>query len=446
VTTLCLSGGGFRATLFHAGVISALREMELLPQIRNIVSVSGGSIVAAHATLNWDRYTHYDPDVFRKAIQELIQITTDDVRGRIVRRWVLLGAIPRYRRIPQLTRFYDTLLCSTKLEDLAQPGRPNLYIASTSLVTGERVYFTADGLLYGSAGKEGRLVKLPQLPIAYAVAASSAFPPMFPPVILDPKTLQTNLTGIERLTDAGVFDNLGLVAAGELASNDQSILVSDASASFTGNSWNEYSSTVSRTIRTTDILMSRVAELDRRSVAVTRDNLFTAAIYHSVTDAELKATGVHITSPLANSKSLQHWVALVRTDLDVFNSDEIRTIFRHGYSIAAKAFSPQCKRRGQLFMLAANAWDPTSYTSRFSESITKSQKMRADLLSQLSRYSTGPAAPSAQTPESVERALKRASARKLGLWNKKDPVCWILAVLVVVAVCGSALAFVLSRS
>jgi predicted acylesterase/phospholipase RssA len=42
---LALSGGGFRATLFHLGAIRRLHELELLPKLTTISSVSGGSIL-----------------------------------------------------------------------------------------------------------------------------------------------------------------------------------------------------------------------------------------------------------------------------------------------------------------------------------------------------------------------------------------------------------------
>jgi predicted acylesterase/phospholipase RssA len=57
VTGLALSGGGFRATLFHLGVIEHLRDASLLNGITEISSVSGGSIVAAHLVLNWQACT-----------------------------------------------------------------------------------------------------------------------------------------------------------------------------------------------------------------------------------------------------------------------------------------------------------------------------------------------------------------------------------------------------
>src|ERR1700756_1461001 len=42
---LALSGGGFRATLFHLGAIRRLHELAILPKLTTISSVSGGSIL-----------------------------------------------------------------------------------------------------------------------------------------------------------------------------------------------------------------------------------------------------------------------------------------------------------------------------------------------------------------------------------------------------------------
>ena len=54
---LALSGGGFRATLYHLGVIRYLRDTGKLEEVSDIASVSGGSILAAHLVLNWEKYT-----------------------------------------------------------------------------------------------------------------------------------------------------------------------------------------------------------------------------------------------------------------------------------------------------------------------------------------------------------------------------------------------------
>src|SRR5688500_13520663 len=50
---LCLSGGGYRAMLFHTGVVWRLHELGLLPRMKRISSVSGGSILAGQVALQW---------------------------------------------------------------------------------------------------------------------------------------------------------------------------------------------------------------------------------------------------------------------------------------------------------------------------------------------------------------------------------------------------------
>lgn len=54
-TALCLSGGGYRAMLFHVGAIWRLNELGYLPRLERVSSVSGGSITAALLGLAWAR-------------------------------------------------------------------------------------------------------------------------------------------------------------------------------------------------------------------------------------------------------------------------------------------------------------------------------------------------------------------------------------------------------
>src|SRR5262245_11584264 len=51
---LCLSGGGYRAMLFHLGALWRLNEAGYLPQLDRISSVSGGSITAAMLGFQWN--------------------------------------------------------------------------------------------------------------------------------------------------------------------------------------------------------------------------------------------------------------------------------------------------------------------------------------------------------------------------------------------------------
>lgn len=52
---LCLSGGGYRAMVFHLGALWRLNEAGLLGKLDRISSVSGGSITAGRLGLKWSK-------------------------------------------------------------------------------------------------------------------------------------------------------------------------------------------------------------------------------------------------------------------------------------------------------------------------------------------------------------------------------------------------------
>ena len=89
---LALSGGGFRASLYHLGVIRFLHDANLLQDVSHITAVSGGSVTAAHLILNWDRYNG-NPDSFDEAARELVHFVQKDVRNQIVRRFPLASGL-----------------------------------------------------------------------------------------------------------------------------------------------------------------------------------------------------------------------------------------------------------------------------------------------------------------------------------------------------------------
>jgi predicted acylesterase/phospholipase RssA len=117
---LCLSGGGFRATFFHLGVVRYLAAIDELRRVTDIYAVSGGSILAAHLAQRWDDYK--DQKTFNAAADELRELADWDVRGRIVRKW-LLGAcfglplcFSRFRREQLLIDEYRTVTPSLSVE------------------------------------------------------------------------------------------------------------------------------------------------------------------------------------------------------------------------------------------------------------------------------------------------------------------------------------------
>jgi hypothetical protein len=86
---LALSGGGFRAALFHVGVLARLAELDVLRHIEALSCVSGGSILGALYYLELRRElmktpdSGMDHDVFIRIVQDkLIAALKKDIRTR----------------------------------------------------------------------------------------------------------------------------------------------------------------------------------------------------------------------------------------------------------------------------------------------------------------------------------------------------------------------------
>src|ERR1044072_1699241 len=180
--TLALSGGGFRATLFHLGVIRFLYEADLLRRVRRIASVSGGSVMAAHLVLNWEKYTG-DAEGFDSAAQAVVAFVGSDVRGRVVRRWLLawLTVLPRVVRRHRFTITnllqgeYRSLYKNAKLKALGEglsdnAPRPEIFINCTSLNTGAPCRFGQYGFSWYENDVEKKIAA-PETDVSLAVAA-----------------------------------------------------------------------------------------------------------------------------------------------------------------------------------------------------------------------------------------------------------------------------------
>lgn len=230
VVSICLSGGGYRAMLFHAGALWRLHQIGLLPRIQIFSSVSGGSITNGWLALTWADLLKPNAnfeDVFVRGIREMAD-TTIDVWAVLFGIWT--GTIPQ-----RVAAAYDRVLFKgKKLRDL--PAAPMFVYDSSNLQTGALWRFTRE---YMGDYKVG-YVQQPDLPLSVAVGASSAFPPILSPVILhppvdkyDPK-YPTKLTDpLYRsrvvLSDGGVYDNLGLEP---IIKRARTVLVSDGGSPF----------------------------------------------------------------------------------------------------------------------------------------------------------------------------------------------------------------------
>jgi NTE family protein len=241
-TALCLSGGGYRAMLFHVGAILRLNDAAMLPTLKRVSSVSGGSITAAVLGMNWGQLAFDTRGVaqrldvtFVHPVRELASRTLDE--NSILAGLLLPGTIA-----DKVTAAYDKYVFKGKtLGDLPDDSTgPRFVINATNVQTGSLWRFSKP---YMGDWRIGLISNHKQkgFALARAVAASSAFPPVLSPLTftdVNPgdfdasTTVPPNKGGLFTtpyndtvvLSDGGVYDNLGLETAWK---NYRTVLVSD---------------------------------------------------------------------------------------------------------------------------------------------------------------------------------------------------------------------------
>jgi len=230
---LCLSGGGYRAMLFHSGAIVRLNELGLLPKLRRVSSVSGGSITAGVLGLNWKKLK-FDSNGRASNLNELLVAPMQRMADRTIDTGsVISGVLLPGSVSGRITGHYkDILFGNATLQDLPSDAEgPRFVITATNVQSGALVRMSRPYLADYRVG----MIKNPKILLATAVAASSAFPPILSPAEIDvnprdfvPDTrcdLQREpYTDTMVLSDGGVYDNLGLEPAWK---RYKTILVSD---------------------------------------------------------------------------------------------------------------------------------------------------------------------------------------------------------------------------
>jgi len=217
---LCLSGGGYRAMLFHAGAIWRLSELGFLPKLNRVSSVSGGSIIAGLLGLRWSRLGFDANGVARNLVAEVI----DPIRAlasKTIDEGAILGGLLMPGSISdRVTEAYRKhLFGDATLQDLP-PDPPRFVINATNVQTGALFRFSRPFIADFRLG----MIRNPTLDLAVAVTASSAFPPVLSPVHLEFDASAWSQSGGEDLhrapyltdvvlSDGGVYDNLGLETA-----------------------------------------------------------------------------------------------------------------------------------------------------------------------------------------------------------------------------------------
>lgn len=286
---LCLSGGGYRAMLFHLGSLWRLNEFGYLPSIDRVSSVSGGSITSALLGLKWSSLDFDDDGVAPNFAQLIapplraIASVTIDARS-IIRAILHLGSAAENVRKAYQKHLYG----EATLQDL--PERPSFVINATNVQSGVLWRFSKAYMADYRVG----FVPDPETLLATAVGASSAFPPVLSPAQLEladgavHDQLGTDLhrppfTRHVFLTDGGVYDNLGLETAFK---RYQTVIVSDGGGNLEpdpkpATNWAQHG------LRVVGIIDNQVGALrKRRLIAAYVDETRTGAYWAVRTDIE----------------------------------------------------------------------------------------------------------------------------------------------------------------
>jgi len=337
---LCLSGGGFRAALFHLGALRRLNQLGVLSKVDTITSVSGGSIISAHVAERvrpWpepgDVYAKWEEDV----AEPFRTFVSRDLRtGPLLKRMLPWNWFRADTAVKALEAAYFQRLTRRAMTEL--PDRPRFVFCSTDLAFGVNWIFERARLGHYLVGY---VAPAPAWPVARAVAASSCFPPLFNPMQPDVMSLRLvdgRFGGPERdkllkglaLSDGGVYDNLGLEPVWK---DHQTLLVSDGGVPFHYVSALGWIGQIRRYI---DIVYNQAAAVRKRWLIAgfvngTMNGTFWGI--GSVTkDYDLPQ------APLGYPQELiKERISCIRTDLDAFSEAECCILENHGYLLAETA-------------------------------------------------------------------------------------------------------------
>jgi predicted acylesterase/phospholipase RssA len=287
---LALSGGGFRASLFHIGVLARLAELDLLRHVEALSCVSGGSIIGAYYYLALRKRLEESRggdipqagylDLVEEVQREFLAGVQTNIRMRVIASpWANLKmAFTDYSRTERLGELYEEKLYSRVKDGLESGPRalpdlrltikgfggatfnprdhnwrrgtkvPNLILNATTVNTGHNWQFGATwmgeppGLIDEEIDANWRLRRMyhDEAPEAHrrfrlgaAVGASSCVPGLFEPLSIEglyprePDDMPKPPPITVRLVDGGVYDNQGV--AGLLEQGCTVMIVSDAS-------------------------------------------------------------------------------------------------------------------------------------------------------------------------------------------------------------------------
>jgi predicted acylesterase/phospholipase RssA len=362
---LALSGGGFRASIFHLGVIRRLEELGIMKDIDTISAVSGGSIIAAYYACEMEtRLRQVDPKllqdtntrvkIFEEIAQDFLKAVDHNLRTRaliftpffhpiLFVKTIFLKAFRSGARSELIQREYDNWFYDQDTIDQlpsvtpvqskgsgAMIRGPQVILNTTSLLTGERVSFSREP---NSGMTEMKRSNKNSIPLSRVVGASSGVPVLFPP---------TAIYG-DLLVDGGVADNQGIEALLPAEQPpkqmpQQILLVSDASGQL------EAKHTISTGEAKTFLRVNEILQFQVRSKLIDRlvqwKEDLPSKRFFAFTHLFLNLKDRGVTERLP--AEIIPEVARIRTDLDQFSYIEQDSLMYHGYTLIDAQIKKYC--------------------------------------------------------------------------------------------------------
>ncbi len=336
---LCMSGGGFRAALFHLGAARRLNELGVLSRVDTYSAVSGGSIFLAFLADRvhpWPASGESVADWEERVARPFRGFTAHNLRTPpLMRRLLPWNWLNESAAVEALQQRYRDRVTRLTLGEL--PDQPRYTFSATDMTYGVNWIFQK-----GRVGdyRAGYLRLAVGYPVARAVAASSCFPPVFPPMRagIEPEQLTggTERRGEERdklvrdlrLTDGGVYDNMGLEPVWK---SHRTVLVSDGGRTF------DPALDKGPLLR----LSRYVSLLDKQSSAL-RKRWIIASFKTGAMEGTYWGVGSHAAhydqeATGYSGAIVDAIISEVRTDMDAFSPAEAAVLENHGYLVANAA-------------------------------------------------------------------------------------------------------------
>jgi NTE family protein len=363
---LALSGGGFRATVFHLGVLARLAEENHLEEVYYLSTVSGGSLCAglvfARNNFVWPTSSEYKNQVLPQ-VQEVM--TQKDLKGALIAR--------------VLTRFFE--ITDTRADDLSVlmqehwgidialkdlPDTPRWMINATCYETGKNwrfERFRMGDYIFGYTYDT-------DLPLSDAMAASAGFPGLIgalaletsqqkwfqyraglqDTLVLDENTSRKKKTksvppaySPVHLWDGGVYDNHGLEGLHDFVKGWREdidfLVVSDAAGRSKPQAYRPGIKALERLL--TGVMMDQVRSLRARAILeriINHDDRGAFLQIGNTCDFVLNEAGrgdeiaQKCLGCLSEEEADQ--AATMETDIAKLDENTFERVFRHGFEVA----------------------------------------------------------------------------------------------------------------